>query len=287
MRERALSDSALREAARAWGFWMLVADRDYSYRSRLVDEIGLDPECPALTIAATGRYFELEAVLNAFGRCFDRVFLSDTRDAYFQADPFQYLLPSGGFYSFQEQVRRGSACCTLQGNPVTSRWQNQISEFLRLEQPLNEDMRKTVSSGANTPIICSGVSGGATASVMAWLRAFLGLLIRMGRAPVRHEGANPFDQGVHNYLIYKRLFPGNITIPTNEEGPVFHNVCWEPQWKHAAPSAFRGINAAPEHLTDPVGQLMNGKRTMVASLVHQYDRCAHLARRVHAHFNRP
>ena len=72
------------------------------------------------SIPATGRYFEIEAVMNAFGRCFDRVLITDTRDAYFQSDPFVHMPLSGGFYSFQEQVRRRSTCCSLQQNPVTS-----------------------------------------------------------------------------------------------------------------------------------------------------------------------
>jgi hypothetical protein len=29
-------------------------------------------------------------------------------------------------------------------------------------------------------------------------------------------------------------------------------------------------------MTDPFGQLMNGHRTMVAAMVHQYDRCSYL-----------
>ena len=38
-----------------------------------------------------------------------------------------------------------------------------------------------------------------------------------------------------------------------------------------APAPCRGSR---EHVTDPFGKLMNGRRTMVAAMVHQYDRCA-------------
>ena len=45
-------------------------------------------------------------------------------------------------------------------------------------------MRETVSNGKNTPIICSGVSGGSVRAVYAYLHAMMGLIIRLGRAPV-------------------------------------------------------------------------------------------------------
>ena len=117
----------------------------------------------------------------------------------------------------------------------------------------------------------------------------MGLIIRLGRAPVRFESANPFDQGLHDYIIYKKMFDGNITIPTNEDGFVFHNVCWEDSWSTAEnlPPELRFINVSPEHAKDPIGKLMNGKRTMVASLVHQYDRCRKLNDRVLKHYHRP
>ena len=288
IREGSLADAELKANAKAWGFWMLLADRDYAYTARVVDELGLDVGCGGLAIPATGRYFEYEAVLLAFGRCFDTVLITDTRDAYFQADPFAHMPRDGGFYSFREQVRERSPCCSLQSNPFASLWNDRIGEFLRLERPLNEELREMASGGQNTPVVCSGVSGGALGSVLAWLRAMMGLLVRLGRAPIKYEGANPFDQGLHNYVLYKRLFEGNITLPSNEHGPVFHNVCWQPEWTQAGlPGNMLGLNAAPEHATDPIGQLKNGKRTMIAAIVHQYDRCTQLNARVLAHFNRP
>ena len=56
VREPALLDVELKANAKRWGFWMLVADRDYDYTSRVIDELGLDPSCPGIITAATGRY---------------------------------------------------------------------------------------------------------------------------------------------------------------------------------------------------------------------------------------
>ena len=50
------------------------------------------------------------------------------------------------------------------------------------------------------------------------------------------------------------------------------NVCWDPR--------IAGLEASPLHDTDPFGALMNGRRTQVAAIVHQYDRCPSLMSRL-------
>jgi len=84
---------------------------------------------------------------------------------------------------------------------------------------------------------------------------------------------------VHNLIVWKRLIPGvNVTVLTNEDGPVFHNVCWEQEWGQSVAEerhvrTTKGVQASRLHATDAYGKLMNGHRTQVAALVHQYDRC--------------
>ena len=81
------------------------------------------------------------------------------------------------------------------------------------------------------------------------------------------------DQGVHQIVVREHRAPGlRIKVLTNERGPIFHNVCWDSQVKDLEASAL--------HDTYPFGRLMNGHRTQIAALVHQYDRCASLMKRM-------
>lgn len=73
------------------------------------------------------------------------------------------------------------------------------------------------------------------------------------------------DQGIHNMVLRLGRVPTQITYLRNWDGPVYHSRCQTPG--HA-------------HSQDPVGKLRNEGRTMVAAIVHQYDRCSYLRVRV-------
>ena len=77
-------DSQLVAHAPGWGWRLMRPGIDYDYNARLSD-LGVDPRAPALSDAMTGRYFHTEALLRMYAHCFERVLLTDSRDAYFQA----------------------------------------------------------------------------------------------------------------------------------------------------------------------------------------------------------
>ena len=152
-----------------------------------------------------------EALLSGHAACFDLVFMSDSRDAYFQSSPFEHMVASGGFYAFAEQTRAGSAqegaCCSVQQQPNNRRWLDLITEFMHEPTPIAEQIG--AKAGGLAPILNSGVSGGSTRAVRSYLGRMLAALMRLGRSLFLHE--NPLvgplvgiDQGVHNWLVHLR-----------------------------------------------------------------------------------
>ena len=157
------------------------------------------------------RYVHIVAVLRAF-ICYQKVLLTDTRDVYFQADPFVAIQEAGTLYATQEQVRRDSSCCTLQGNPINRRWLEKIEPVMAT--PLR-------SQGPPLPILNSGISLGDAAAVLTYAEKMVGVLAVLNRRGVLKGGG--MDQGVHNMIVWGGLVPNvKIKVLTNEEGPVFH-----------------------------------------------------------------
>ena len=266
---------------------LMVAEVDYQHKASLRN-IGIHQRNSTALRAQPNsmRWFHTYSALVTWAHCFDKVVSTDTRDAFFQADPFVHITRPG-FFPTQEQIRvgvrtggqeagkRNGECCTLQHNPWNRGWLNAISPHAADELVRQYD--------GYTPILCSGVSLGTTDAFRAYLRAVLAIFGTMSTKQFRQAGEG-VDQGVHNLVAWKRLIPGvNVTVLTNEEGPVFHNVCWEPQWgtdekKEAwvRSESGLGVQASRLHFSDEYGALMNGHRTMVAAIVHQYDRCPHV-----------
>ena len=84
---------------------------------------GLDFPINEETAAAAGRhaphslrFLHAKALLQAWGHCWEKVMLIDTRDTYFQADPFKWV--HDGLYVTQERAPAyNNSQDTLQGNP--------------------------------------------------------------------------------------------------------------------------------------------------------------------------
>ena len=118
-----------------------------------------------------GRFVHAEALLSEHAACFDLVFMSDSRDAYFQQSPFEHMVASGGFYAFAEQTRAGSpqegACCSVQHQPNNRQWLDLITEFMHEPTPIAEQIG--AKAGGLAPILNSGVSGGSTHAVRSYL----------------------------------------------------------------------------------------------------------------------
>ena len=256
----------------------------YGFEERM-RQLGVSLGCGVLSTPATARYFHIDAVLHtsAYSDCFGKVFLLDSRDSYFQADPFLHV--QHGLYVTQEQQRRNS----------TQRYPYDVfnAAWLRMvdERSRSRFWRNDVSSGVVERIIAkfgedvvnlnSGAILGTIYAIQRYLYEMMRLLRRVGMGGIVYAGVG-IDQGVHNYLVYLEGIPDvNISFMSNEEGPIFHNVCWEHEWGDGKPpSHVAEVHASALHASDPLFKLMNGHRTQVAAVVHQWSHCWYLRKRV-------
>jgi hypothetical protein len=256
--QQTLKANRTRSAAAANGMHAVAPDEDYPFRS-VIESLGFSAD--RLPPPHSLRYLHVVAVLR-WRPCYKKVLLTDTRDVYFQADPFVAVRDLETLYATQEQVRAGSSCCTLQGNPMNRGW------LQKMDRVYPTPLRK---EGPPLPILNSGITLGGTPAVLRYAEKMVEVMRLLHGHGVLNSGG--MDQAVHNVVVWQGLVSGmKIRVLTNEEGPVFHNVCWDPH--------IPGLEATALHATDPFGALMNGHRTQVAAMVHQYDRCPSLMSRL-------
>ena len=124
------------------------------------------------------------------------IFFTDLRDVTFQRNPFIHAEGSRLRFYVEEPRFTVSTC------RFNSRW---IREYF------GEEILREI--GGN-PIVCSGTTLGDYDSIIRYLEEFL-LTMRQARSIMR----SGFDQGVHNYLAYKKL-TGSITFCPNRESEV-------------------------------------------------------------------
>lgn len=127
---------------------------------------------------------------------YDRVFLTDCRDVYFQADPFSWPL-AGGVHVFLEDAAHLIGKC-----PHHIRWLK--SAFG--PHVLDELAAETVT--------CAGTVLGDLAGILNYLSVMVATTMK-ARSLRQADG----DQGIHNYVVHKELVP-NMTIHGNLNGPV-------------------------------------------------------------------
>ena len=136
---------------------------------------------------------------------YDRVFLTDSRDVFFQADPFSWN-PGPGLHFFLEE-----SSSKIGASLDHVRWLN--SQFGR--KVLDELARETIS--------CAGTTLGDTASIMEYLSRMAALA--MSALSLReHDG----DQGIHNYIFCKKILTEIITHE-NRRGPVMTLGAMKPE----------------------------------------------------------
>jgi len=128
---------------------------------------------------------------------FDRVFLTDCRDVYFQADPFSWD-PEPGVHLFFEEASHIIGKC-----PTHRRW------FMSMYG------QETFSEMSNNTISCAGTTFGDTESLIKYLSLMVHYSMHI-RSFEQHDG----DQAVHNYLLHKNLIP-SVCVHDNRTGPVF------------------------------------------------------------------
>ena len=224
------------------------------------------------------RFLLYDEFLHRYQHCYDKVVIADTRDLYFQADPFTYV--EDGLYVCQEEVKKDDdTCCELGEVQFNGRW-NRGSIDCAKQNGANEIIQN-YHKHKQTPILCSGVSLGTTAAMRSYFQAMIGYIQTQ-----MTKTCHGLDQGIHQVLVYTDQIPGKITFLTNEEGPVFNmgSPCNHGQPQRDLPN-YNPASPPPlpsaSHKADPLFSLYNGNRTMVAAIVHQYDRCVYLRMRLH------
>jgi len=137
---------------------------------------------------------------------YDRIFLTDARDVYFQADPFSWN-PGPGLHLFLEDAE-------IRASPGNVRWIT--SHF----GPAAAEAMK------GKFISCAGTVFGDRAGIMHYLSSMVTLT--MGARSLREAAG---DQGIHNYFLYQQPGP-QTTVHDNRSGPVLTMGLTKPEALH-------------------------------------------------------
>jgi hypothetical protein len=127
---------------------------------------------------------------------FDRVMLADSKDVFFQLDPFCWNPATGLHVVLEDQSSRIGTCRSHRS------W---------MGHQFGEDY---VNRHAERMISCAGTTFGDTASV----RQYLDQMISVSMS-ARSLKISSGDQGIHNYLLIEHLLP-NVRVHPNGRGPV-------------------------------------------------------------------
>lgn len=183
------------------------------------------------------RYEMYEFVLESIKKKPNKILLTDTRDVVFQSDIFKYNLKrSLNFFLESEKILN---------DPRNVRW---------LKRTVGEQVFNKIK---NNLISCSGTTLGNFEEIMNYIRLMKKKLYFFPyKRPLRHiislKNVEPYDQGIHNYLIYSKFFKdvechkNNVSI-----------ICTTAYMKN-----FR---------FNKEGQLLNDQDE-IYSAIHQYDR---------------
>jgi len=188
---------------------------------------------PHLLSAAKQRYLLYHGYLRAMGHRYERVLLTDTRDVFFQADPFASA-PGEDLVFFEES------------HPISHGGLNSVWMICHLG-------RETLARLSSKMTICSGTVLGKPKAISFYLERFI-TLMRTADCLSSSTG----DQAIHNAVVYEGLedFPFSIRIAQNGTGPVYTLS------RYLQASQIRQSNE---------GQVLdeNGR---VVPILHQYDR---------------
>ena len=127
---------------------------------------------------------------------YDRVFLTDARDVFFQADPFSWN-PPPGVHLFLEEATHRIGSCQFHANWLTSQFGPEAFGQMKAE---------TVS--------CAGTVFGDIHGILKYLSAMVDLTMQ-----ARSLRETTGDQGIHNYLLYQKRLP-EIILHDNRHGPL-------------------------------------------------------------------
>lgn len=136
---------------------------------------------------------------------YDRVFLTDARDVFFQADPFAWD-PPPGVHLFLEEATNRIGTCLYHANWLKSQFGPDVFDQMRAE---------TVS--------CAGTVFGDIHGILKYLAAMVSLT--MSARSLRETTG---DQGIHNYLLYQKPLP-EIIVHDNRHGPLMTVGAMKPE----------------------------------------------------------
>lgn len=167
---------------------------------------------------------------------YENVMITDVRDVIFQRDPFDFDIGD-------------EVCCFLEDD--RTRINECRSNTAWLEQGIGGGALAEVGDNVTS---CSGVTVGSYRAMMHYLQVMLDRMLLLKSHP------HGMDQGVHNYVLYKRLLK-DVRVFRNGRGPVL----------------TMGKTVDLETRFDSEGRVLNDDGS-VANVLHQYDRHLELGR---------
>ena len=145
----------------------------------------------SLLHVALARYIWTNSFLNELESKPDMILLSDSKDVFFQGDPFE---------DNQKYIIFGEEPTTIEECPFNSRW---IKNLYTRE--IFEELK-------NSPVLCSGVTLGKYIDVIAYTEA---MASEIKNNTLRLIGSSGSDQGIHNKILHMDKV---ITYKTSRNG---------------------------------------------------------------------
>jgi len=169
---------------------------------------------------------------------YKNVFLTDTRDIIFQADPFENL-PDAFLYFFSEESK-----IKIKDEPYNSQW---------LKSLYGDQMFSTLES---FNIVCAGTTLGSMMNIKKYVLTMWRMLVEVGQKNPNLYRSN-IDQGLHNFLAYK-------------SGGEFDNFQIKETGDLVGTIGLT-LTYSPEDITtDEDGNILVKNKIM--PIIHQYDR---------------
>lgn len=125
-----------------------------------------------------GRFFMYRDFLAEHGHRYDRVMVSDIRDAFFQGDPFNTWFPHDICFALEDT--------RLSAEPLNQQWLRDIYH--------SEGLVRAI---AHNPVCCSGTTLGTTPAMIRYIDD---MCREIGGRNYDRSRAN--DQGMHNYIVW-------------------------------------------------------------------------------------
>jgi hypothetical protein len=167
---------------------------------------------------------------------FDRIFLTDARDVYFQTNPFLWK-PNDGLHFFLEEPAN-----TIRTGRLQKNWTE------------NQFGRHDAGAHLDQVISCAGTVFGDAAGMLDYLTKMVTLTTQSRRLRKIVQD----DQGIHNYMLRENLLP-RVSIHENRRSAVL----------------TAGIMRMTDFQMNELGELLDEGGNVIPVL-HQYDRLPEL-----------